>query len=252
MLKANMLDYLAAGHRIWPREDSTVQRTRTHGEHLIDQLLVLASLQRMNEITGVWQEIMKVMKAAWEAAWPMFCDKIKGFSLHFYTWRHGPLSKDLYRVLDSLVAAGLAERRHVSSRSLFRGQWPALAYAITEKGSHVLEQCEPLLSIDTNVGILHEVLRAAEEVGPMDPLEARDKSHQMRIPHRDDPSRTVLLAELPNGTDLIEVLQPTEAQVAFALDDDWFEALDMMLSPEYEPGLMGKHSHTTYEDLFGT
>lgn len=224
-------------------------RTRTHEEHLIDQLLTLVVIDRLGE-AGVWHEVMKIMKAVWGGAWEMFCKGTKGFNLCFYVWKHGPLSKDLYRVLDSLVEGGLAKRGRVRSLSLFSGSWRAPAYAITDKGLQVLQQCKSLLEGGANTAILGEVLAAADVVAPLDPIEARKMSHEMEIPDPLDRTRNTCIEQLPAGTELIHVLEAADARRMFVLDDDWLETVEMMLSPEYEPGAMRKNSTKGYDDLF--
>lgn len=228
---------------------SAVDRARTHEEHLVDELLVLALLEAMGR-SGPWHEVMKVMKAAFHAGWGLCRRGMKGLSLAFYTWRHGPLSKDLYRVLDSLVEAGLAKKRIVLSRSLFSGRWRAPAYAISTKGSQVVQGCQELLAEGANAEIVRDVIAAAEHVGPMDPIEARDESHRMQVPDCSRAGDLVAIGELAKGTDLITLADLDEAPVCFSVTDDWFETLEMMLSPDYEPGAMRRASQKSYEELF--
>jgi len=227
-----------------------MSRTRTHEEHLIDQVLMLALLSEMNRRGNAWQEVIKLMKAAFDASWAMAQKRIKGFSLPFWTFRHGAFSKELYRVLDSLEAAGLVVKQNRSTRSLFRGGYDFYHYQITEKGQHVVGCIAPLLAAGHNPDVLSDVSKAATTFATMDPIEARERNHRMRIPHPWNPTREIAIGDLPRNTTLLDILEPQDAHVVFALDDEWFDTLEMMLSPDYDPAAMRKASGKTYHELF--
>ena len=52
-----------------------MSRTRTHEEHLVDQLLTLALLEEMGR-EKPWQEVLKIMKATFCVAWTMAQERV--------------------------------------------------------------------------------------------------------------------------------------------------------------------------------
>ena len=198
-----------------------------------------------------FQEIMNIMKAGFWAAWDMCAAKIKGFNLVFFTYTRGPFSIDLYEVRDSLLHAGLIEQPDDTAKE----------YRLTSKGQKILEGCRALLEVPANQPIVRIVDNAGEQIAGLTSLQAMDWSHHVKVippggwnlharPAKPGESGTVNLEELDMHTNLVAVLDTDEAEESFELDEDWYDTLEILFSPEYDPEAMRQASDKTYEELF--
>ncbi len=231
-----------------------MRETRTNEEHLTDQLLFLRLLDAMEQQgkrPDRFQEIMSIMKAGFCAAWDMFTHRIKGFNMVFFTYTHGPLSIHLYEVRDSLLHAGLIEQPEDT----------AIEYRLTPKGQKILEGCRELLEVPTNQPIVEMVDNAGQQIAGLTSLQARDWSHHVKVnppsgwnlhatPAQPGESGAVNLADLPLHQNLVAVLDEREANSLFTLDEDWYDTLEIIFSPDYDPEAMRQASEKTYEELF--
>ena len=228
--------------------------TRTNEEHLIDQLLMLKLLDAMEQHSRCedgFQEIMNVMKAAFAAAWKMLERRIKGLNMVFFTYTHGPFSIDLYAVRDSLLDAGLIEQRPETHYE----------YRLTPKGRKILEGCRELLESPPNQRIVSIVEDAGRQIAPLTSLQARARSHRIKVipaseknlftrPARPGDSGAINLGELPWYENLTQVFDKGEAEECFEMDEDWYDTLEILFSPDYDPEAMRQASDKTYEELF--
>ena len=231
-----------------------MRETRTNEEHIIDQLLFLRLLDAMEQQSkraNRFQEIMSIMKAGFCAAWDMFAAKIKGFNLVFFTYTHGPFSIDLYEVRDSLLHAGLIEQPDDTAKE----------YRLTPKGQEILEGCRELLEAPANQPIVQMVENAGEEIAGLTSLQAMDWSHHVQVippsawnlharPAQPGESGAVELADLPLHQNLVAVLDETEADSSFVLDEDWYDTLEICFSPEFDPHAVPEASSKGIEELF--
>lgn len=231
-----------------------MRQTRTNEEHLIDQLLMLKLLDAMeqqNKRDEGFQQVMNVMKAAFAAAWEMLELRIKGLNMVFFTYAHGPVSIDLYTVRDSLLDAGLIEQR------------PEIhyEYRLTPKGRKILEGCRELLESPPNQRIVNIVEAAGRQIAPLTSLQARDGSHRIKVipasgwnlhtrPAKAGETGAVNLAELPMYENLTRVLDRDEAKEAFEMDEDWYDTLELLFSPDYDPDAVPEASSKSFEELF--
>ena len=232
-----------------------MRETRTNEEHLIDQLLLLRLLSAMEQQSkrpDRFQEIMNIMKAAFRAAWAMLTAKIKGFNMVFFTAKHGPLSRDLYAVRDSLLEAGLIESQSAECYDQYR---------LAPKGHTILQGCQELLELPANQPIVQMVDNAGEQIAGLTSLQAMAWSHHVKVipagarnlytrPAQPGESGAVNLVDLPLHQNLVAVLDESEAKSLFTLDEDWYDTLEILFSPEYDPEATPEISRTTYEELF--
>jgi len=232
-----------------------MRQTRTNEEHLIDQLLLLRLLSAMEQQSkrpDRFQEIMSIMKAGFWAAWQMFAAKIKALNMVFFTAKHGPLSRDLYAVRDSLLEAGLIESQSAEGYDQYR---------LTPKGYTILQGCRELLEVPANQPIVEIVDNAGEQIAGLTSLEAMAWSHHVQVippsawnlyarPAQPGESGAVNLADLPLNKDIVKVLDESEAKSLFTLDEDWYDTLEILFSPDYDPDAIPRASHKTFEELF--
>ena len=232
-----------------------MRETRTNEEHIIDQLLFLRLLDAMEQQSKRperFQEIMSIMKAGFCAAWDMLGAKIKGFNLVFFTDKCGPLSTNLYAVRDSLLEAALIESRTARGYDEHR---------LTPKGRSILRGCGELLETPANQQIVQMVENAGQQIARLTSLQAMHWSHHVKVippsgwnlyerPAKPGESGAVNLGDLPMHTTLIRVLDRNEAGDAFEIDEDWYDTLEILFSPDYAPEAIRQASATPYEDLF--
>jgi len=231
-----------------------MRETRTNKEHLIDQLLflrLLSTMEQQSKQPHRFQEIMNIMKAAFWAAWKMFAAKVKGLNMVFSIYTHGPFSKDLYKVRDSLLRAGLIEQPDDTAKE----------YRLTPKAHKILEGCRELLELPANQPIVEMVDNAGRQIAGLSSLQAMDWSHRVKVippragnpyarPARPGESGAMNLGELPLHQKLVAVLDESEAESSFVLDGDWYDTLEVLFSPDYDPEAMCQASDKTYEELF--
>lgn len=217
---------------------------RTRDERLSDELVVLSLVAEANEHRSP-QDIMNVMKMVFVAAWELAQHRIRAISLRFIAGKHGPFSREVYDLLDTIVGAGLLSRGWGIGLT-----GPFATYEVTRKGRQVLQDCLPLLKAPENEAVLRAITEAGAEVGSRPSWENRQIYHNKEIPHPDNPAKTVSIGDLTAGTTILNPPDKDQAEGRLQLDDDWYETLEIVLSPDYDPEAMRTASDASHEQLF--
>jgi hypothetical protein len=213
-----------------------------------DSVLALLLIEKMS-VEGTPQEPLKLQKAAFEAALRMREANLLGFTLHFFRYRHGTLSKDFYGLIDKLMDLGLVAKVSVLAEPLEgHRSYELKAVVVSDRGHAILGELSELLSSGVNADICRIVEEAAGIISPMTASQAKEHNHSTFVQLRDGERRRV--HDFPEKTDLLEPIEPEKAVGVFDVSSEWSDTIDMMFSPAYNPASMRRSSGLTFEELF--
>ena len=137
----------------------------------------------------------------------------KTYNYRFYKWHHGPLSNELYQDHDELVANNIIT---------------PVFLRLTKRGENILQQATEVFEDNQEVtDKIDEIILKYDRftLGHIKQLVYKGKIHKE--------GQTLVIGEVPDGTELLAALSDTEAITKFEISDTWIETLDILLDEEY-------------------
>src|SRR3972149_2547917 len=144
---------------------------RTPREALIDRILLLYAIERVNEY-GLMEGPFKLMKVPFLSQRAMNNDGEKGFNYTFFRWDYGPLSTEIYDDRDTLLRAGYITQVGTKGRI-----YP------TEGGKQLLESLRDLFA--ENEGILRKIDHEAKRCANLTFSELMNAVYAMKVRFED-------------------------------------------------------------------
>jgi len=172
---------------------------------------------------GVIGDRLKVQKCTFLVTLDQFEKRLKGFNLTFFRYKMGPLSRQVYDIVDMLKAAGLVDSR-------------GTRYYLTEQGlSFALQFCAELWADPQNKPFHEQFVAVGNQFGTMSSSGVKDYVYSLTVTPIGGQEQAI--RDMPEGLDITQVLDPDEATREIVIPQGWLETLAIMASPESRRGL---------------
>lgn len=195
------------------------ENQRTPEEIIIDRALLL-TLYCATAEHGHLGTKLKAQKLPFLAAVPMFEADEKAFSLEFFRWNHGPMSKAVYDALEDFDALGFVS---VSGYELSKPSAEAhqLARAFTD---------EVLKGNPQNDFCLRRLRSVARKYGEYSSFGLRDLVYDMKFTPLES-NRKMTVRETPKTWHFTAALDAAEAVRTLHVPGEWLDTLAVRLNP---------------------
>ncbi len=204
-------------------------RTSPNAEEKLKNAALFLCLAGRLSRRGVIGDRLKVQKCTFLAAHKQFQERLKGFNLRFYRFDYGPFSKQLWDLRDILMNAGLLEERKQTNREFEE-------LALTASGKALADDlARDILEDDRNVRFTETIEDTARLCTEKHTGQIMDYVYGLEVEPVDGPSQSI--RDMPQGVDIIRVLEPHEASAEIAISEGWMETLAILLSKENQEGL---------------
>jgi uncharacterized phage-associated protein len=191
---------------------------RIDSERRSDDALLLTLWEKAQQASGdeAVGDMLKLMKLAFLAAYPLYRDRVKALHLQFFRWTWGPMAKEVYSTVADLTSAGLllAEEQFV----------------VTEEGKRLAAAFErEVLELPENATVRREVERVADEFGALSTDPILQQVYAMRCYALDYPGRHQIKA-IPMGKAFTSILSEAESDERLVVPPSWDLTLELTLS----------------------
>jgi len=190
-----------------------ISMPKTPEEEVVDRLLLLYLINKAHAIRSLWGRT-KLEKLVYCSQYGMMKSGIKGFNYHFYKWKFGPFSDEIYEDIDQLSKGKL----------IVKG---VEDFQVAPLGLKILEDCKELL--DKNRGITKYIDEVVSDFKDYDADRIMNAIYETTVFEekkrkvKDVPPKGELLSKLPIG----------KATKAFQIDSSWLETLEILLTPGF-------------------
>ena len=196
------------------------ERERLPEEIIIDKSLLLALYCKVSE-KSVLDSVLKAQKLGFLTAAPLFNKRKKAFSLEFFRWKYGPMSKGLYDALDDLSELRLIPRSGL------------LLFAPSKKAKELSADFwnEQIERKKVNAFVARRIRRVLKKYGGLSPIELRNLVYTLRFATVFS-SNTRKVLDIPAHEIFTRVLDDSEAKEKIDIDKDWLDTMGVYLSPK--------------------
>jgi len=196
------------------------EQARTIDEITTDKALLL-SLFHLAEKKSPVGSVMKAQKLAFLSAAPMFEENMKAFSLEFFRFKFGPISKGVYLALDDFSAVGLMSRTDYRLSTISK-EGRELAEAFIE---------DVLRGIPENAFCFDRLNLVVNKFSNRTALELRD--HVYEIQTKTVESNTLRkIKDIPFYEHFTLALDPEDSRQVLSLPEDWLSTMSIELNPQ--------------------
>ena len=197
-------------------------RPRTTDEVFSDELVTLLLLRESERMGAPSVDRLRLQKLCFLLEYQWFANRRKGLNYHFYRYRYGPFTPELYQTEVDLAVAGLIEDH---------GAW---TFALTKEGREFADALHEELEQDPdNALFLVDIEQIAREWGTLLIPELLARVYALKtVPlgwREGWPLRDV-----PVGLDLTRPLELEEATAVLTVPEEWLETLALMVHERAE------------------
>ncbi len=185
---------------------------RSFDDVISDNLLLLYLASKVDDIGRT-----KIQKLVYLVQCRLGRKGIKTFNYNFYRWNYGPFTEEIFQDGEALVDNSIL--LDISSKP-------------SEKGFEVLCQCEELFQ--DNREVLKEVDKLIGEYDSKSLYRIKKAVYDSKV---NLDGEIITVEDVPLGEPLDINISDEDAEIAFKINDEWRETLDILLDCEASSSL---------------
>lgn len=191
---------------------------RTGIEITTDKALFLALIWEVQRMGYRVDDLLKAQKLAFLTAYPLFLEREKAFSLEFFRYNYGPMSKAVYGMLDEFNDLGLLKRKgsHISALS-------------NDAADLAAQFSEDVLKEGVNTFCRDQIIETAKTYGKHSGLRLRSIVYDLECKTLES-TKTRKVLDIPAFEHFTKALDAHDAKQSLEVTQDWLDTVNIMLS----------------------
>jgi len=191
---------------------------RTGIEITTDKALFLVLIWEIQKMGYRVDDLLKAQKLGFLVAYSLFRDRKKAFSLEFFRYEHGPLSKAVYAILDEFADLRLLKRKGSRISTLSKDGCDLAA-----------RFSDDVLKVGTNSFCREQIQETAKTYGRHSGLRLRSLIYDIECKTLES-TKTRKILDIPPFEHFTKALDNSEANISLDIPNDWLDTIDIMLS----------------------